>query len=341
MKHVFCIHSNITFLVAQSIIKQEQIPESQCVLLLYRGFTPVDTNAVFLPEQMINIPTLNKVKKRVLSAVKNRKTIQSFLKLLNPYIQHSQFVVYTPHLDMDGIASIIDHRNCSGYFFVEEGFASYLNSSYLKPFIRKYSSQVFSKWYWKLLTLTYSYKHSRFFEIHNNYLGCYAVSDCAFQDFPKRNRINIESEEISRQVDLHNKPILVFDALLEFNLIDNMTFEHALKKMFMHVKGLGYSELYIKYHPEQYGKKSKKRLIDNLIAKYANGIDLIEVDKEVVLEQVFMSQKPIVYCMVSSLGLYASMMQCKVYSTYNKLMRKGPNRLIPLPSNLISNWTML
>ena len=116
MKHVFSVHSPITFLAAHAVIEQLDLPLEDVIIL---------TNGYTIPTKKYNtFPFLSNI---------NNRWYKKLLNLNHPVLQ-DQYLErllkgddFTAYLDLMSYhqRELITHTKCRGFHFIEEGNSSY------------------------------------------------------------------------------------------------------------------------------------------------------------------------------------------------------------------------
>ncbi|WP_035663771.1 polysialyltransferase family glycosyltransferase, partial [Flavobacterium sp. ACAM 123] len=118
MKHIFTIHSPITFLMAIAVIKTNNLKDDE-ILILTSGYDPI-----------INLPYVKKsfdsINRSLIEKIRYWNTPKESDKYINSFLEKNEnFVAYIDLMHMHQ-RILITNKNCLNFSFIEEGTASYL-----------------------------------------------------------------------------------------------------------------------------------------------------------------------------------------------------------------------
>src|SRR5215217_871201 len=131
MKHLFYIHSHITFLASIKSINFLKLDYTDCVFIIHRGkiddykFSKVKMVEFIYNHHNIETYTISK------KFWKNWKKLDKLDEFINIAISNNYFTFYTPHTYASFLALIVTHKKCKGYNIIEEGLGSYLKKDKL------------------------------------------------------------------------------------------------------------------------------------------------------------------------------------------------------------------
>lgn len=325
MKHVFFVHSAITYLVSKEIISQEKIDIKNCVLLSTQDYfeklpyKESEVGKVFI----IDIYKLQKIKNPILREHQINKYISSNIK--------EKYLFYTPHDLFLPAKYFIFHPLCSKYFYIEEGMASYNKHLWgnfkkvkkaiyylheVSPFFNNFLKKSFFnlKLNWIFLQ-TKAYKHNpKFLFNHSKHLaGAYTFSEKGFP-FPIKKMV-LDCPTIKKNTGFDEGiRILIFDNMINSNLCRLDTLLKITREIIEKC-----TILYIKFHPAQ--KEYERAELQNIFKKSDTKITILP--DQFILEELFIDRSFIVYGFFSSL-LY-----------YNQLFSGGKGKSISLINNII------
>ncbi|TPE44708.1 hypothetical protein [Pontibacter mangrovi] len=325
MKHLFYIHSHITFIVSLQVIKYKKLKHEDCVFMYGRKFVPESDS---LGIKHITVPYVQQpvnsfaVEKRFW---KGWAKLHGFNKLIEQLIGKSEYHVYTHQTGMDFIRMFMSHKQCSGFSLIEEGVVSYLTLDKVNKELRPVGKATWRyealKWvnYWGRLSFTI-----RFFD--PGYAHAFGLSPSSFPGFPRKKLLPLAIENAADE--LPYKHVLVLDASVENKLTTAESMQMALKKTLDWLEKNGVRELWVKYHPEQVEKPASSVLYKDIFASYESRITIREIPQQVCLELLAGSQELkelTFYVFVSSVGIYAAMCGRKVYSFANFIAEADEN----------------
>ena len=122
-KHIFTIHSPITFLMAVSIIRHKKIKEKDAIIISSGYKSPLN-NIDVKPSYSESYDT-KWIKLRHLNIAKH------FDKYVNEITDNKPFIAYIDIMH-NYQKLLVTHKKCSNFHFFEEGTASYMSP---KPLI--------------------------------------------------------------------------------------------------------------------------------------------------------------------------------------------------------------
>jgi hypothetical protein len=134
LKHIFSIHSPITYFCAANVVLHEQLNRED-VIFIYTSFIPPDTLGIAVPSfytqhssLLKKLMTFNLVKAydNYISNITNGEEFNAYIDLAHYYQK-----------------ILVTHTLCQGFHFIEEGTASYLTPSNLGDLTRIESSTSF------------------------------------------------------------------------------------------------------------------------------------------------------------------------------------------------------
>lgn len=131
MKHIFYVHSYVTYLVTLGIVEHKKISDKDVLLITARGgvnqsrFSSIDVNQRF--PKLFGIPCYG----TKLFYIKNHSIISSFDKSILRFCENDSFACYIPS-DGHYLQQLLStHSKCRRVYFMEEGLFSY-NDEYRK-----------------------------------------------------------------------------------------------------------------------------------------------------------------------------------------------------------------
>lgn len=125
MKHLFYIHSYVTYLVALGVIENKGIRNEDVILICGRGvaysndFVSLDVNQSF--PSLAKLPTYG----APLMYLKKRSVIHSFDQTIAGFTNNEFFICYLPSNNHYLLQLLASHKLCCGTCFIEEGLFSY------------------------------------------------------------------------------------------------------------------------------------------------------------------------------------------------------------------------
>lgn len=336
MKHVFYIHSPITYLIAISVCHYLSLPKKD-VLFICDGF--YRESQMFIA---MDISRYNKSKTFLGRGIKNIKYFNKakFIdKVINDFILEDQFIAYVPVMRfIEKI--IVTHKRCKGFNFIEEGLAHYhkgetLHSLSTASAKSEWRTSLSMRCQWneifrqvialirgynmKLLSLPFSYScYNQFTDVL--FFGTNADT-FPMVDEQKRQIIPLikDINPFSNNLRLDNKVVWIGDNGVDYYGFSKRLYLEGIRKgVVLYLKKVGINELFVKYHR---GESPAMRSIQLKIFK-ENGIDVVVIPDNVILEEILLNSINVtLYGVYSSLLYYASLMGHQTISIYELLKR--------------------
>lgn len=306
MLHLFIVHSDITYLVANSIIKHLKLPHDKILFLVNRRQKVDYYNRKTLPRIKLG---------STLSIIKNRKNMFSYFDQISLLVEDNLYRAYLPQSSFWKYHLVIAHQNCTSFSYIEEGLASYIcydsinnrDKKTYKSFIHKVGLKIINK-------ITFGNKLNidrvNFECDHAKYNNAYGLFDDCFPLFKNRKIIPaILSDNLSTKRINH---FLIVGSEVEAGLFDLKDYLNTCIVFFNIFSKYTEEELYIKWHPHQ--SPTLKRKLRHILKKYLRDKFVI-FDKEITIEELSMQKSDITfYQTISSGGFYAALFGKKVIS---------------------------
>lgn len=314
MKHLFYIHSYITYHVALEVISYHKLNHMDCVLMYGRKFVPLDPPAAI---QHVDLPfSHHPINSFAVERVywKGWKKLRKFDVFVQELTNGDKFKLYTNQTGIDFIRLFISHRQCRGFSFLEEGVASYYT---LKKINTEICPSGSSTGFFKLLLLL-NFRGRLSLEkcfYDSGYEHAYALSDASFPGFERKVKLpfpfhnNLPMPEYGY--------ILVLDATAEYGVTSVESALHALEETLQFLIKKGISMLWVKYHPDQANSEKVKKLYEHVFQRHSEFLIIEEVSQHVSLEFLagnVNNSTTVFYIFLSSVGLYAGLCGREVYS---------------------------
>ena len=122
MKHVFLLHSSITFLVAEGVREHRGIPSEDAIYLLSRGDTPPPCETRVVPVEFSHNPeSFPTAQIPILSWGR----LAEFDRWLDEVVERSDYELYLPQTGQRFMRLLMTHPGCRAVALIEEGLASY------------------------------------------------------------------------------------------------------------------------------------------------------------------------------------------------------------------------
>ncbi|MCQ2286972.1 MAG: hypothetical protein MJZ76_08890 [Bacteroidales bacterium] len=327
MKHLFYVHSHITFLVSKQYVFDQGINPDDCLFLCTRNYqlpekyNKVFTHLVQYPQDIFHCNEVHFFKNgNVVEGYRKAGVIEGFVR---EYTKEDDFILYTLNTGGHVHSIIVSMSNCKGYYLIEEGTSVYhdLPSSV---------SQLYKRWKKVLFKLILRPFLPKFFLLKDNifssstkkYLGTIASSENAYRNFPQRHIVVSNPFEL---ISLAIKPesLLSIDgsiSMYDFSIEIIKQLFVELKQKFLKDAAVAY-----KFHPLFFANKSKMEAIRDVLHEIF-GEFAIELPSDIVLENVLNTYHCDFYSDWSTVGIYGNKMGCKCYSYALKLSQFSQNK---------------
>lgn len=315
-KHLFVVHSSITWRMTQAVIHYHQWLVEDCVILLDRGYQidwpEVECHDisdlsldVFRWQDKAGIWTklrINYRHARVLKQLLDDKIGQAY----SLFLPHSWSYTYWV---------LIEHDLCRSYAFIEEGTLSY------NPDLSIYD-RVVSGWkYWILRLLLTTSIGSRIpvYPLpldyrHPKYSGCYGIDKRVFPSLPVDQKVLLAPPFQVNPAYANIENVLLPGPWLEVNYCSEEQYRRFKTLLFQYFADHGYDQLYVKFHPQQYRYRRSMAIFWEIANEFADRIQLIELPADTSPEEIAFSSSANFFLAYSSVAMYASQFGCKVFS---------------------------
>lgn len=329
MLHIFWVHSHITYLVSKKIISIQNILVGNCIFLLSRGYE-IDDSEIFTIESPFYLNRQNEDLSKTIffegQILKTRKRIKQAQSFLYEITGKKTFLFYACHNHNDMVSVITSSKYCKGFFYIEEGLASYLEVHPRKLNLFRQFFKCFFPIYRNFYKALRVSANPSFFNInHPKFLKAYGISDKTFYWLKPEQRTTIGLPFVR----ISNKPkydaIIVFDGLVVSHLIKEETQYHIIEDyIFPFLRKKNYKQIGYKLHPEQYSREEAIQ-IRKLFNKIKNNCFVQELNSKEILENYAYSFHSDIICFMTSTAVYASFCGSKVYSFLPYISKIEPN----------------
>lgn len=329
MKHVFVLHSPITYISAIGVCLEKGLPREDVLFLSDKwrydaGPIPVKHIDAFTG---IRTLTMNPVRyvRNILHPYKE------FYQLIDSLVGDDSFIVYAPIMRM-ACRVLIVHPKCQSFCIIEEGTEAY--TTYQD--IQGYTQVLNDRWFYPdgIKSLLPRFKNAyhafcfdyTFFEripiMHNAYasnpnIPFYGMSEYSFPD--ARNRTIMSFQSILKYMEESGVVIPYFSGSVIWLEDMRHVHRHGVERVFsVYLKYLkecsGKGKIYVKFHPND--NIEHRKLFTSFLE--ANDISYSVMSDDVLLELVLMkAEKCAVYGVGSSLLFYAGLFGHDAYSIRN------------------------
>jgi hypothetical protein len=316
MKHLFYVHSHITFLVSKQYIFDKNIDPGDCIFITTRSYSippkyaPTFTRVIEYPE------ILTSGNRRIFQGIhflQTRRNRKELGNIINTHLKGDTFCFYIPNTQAnDFVNVVVTMKKCVQYYLIEEGTATYVNSNVLPKFqsgftniLYQFGLRLFLKRYYVLRDNMYSTSYYK-------YVGTISCSKMCFPNFTGSHFI-INTPFYKENLRIIPDVILSIDPL--FLHLNNHTAEFVYKKLASiippDVQLIAY-----KFHPEFYKQTEIQKLYERFL-KQVFTCQLLELPQNTIIENILYTYHCDFYSDFSSIGIYGSQMNCKCYSYAN------------------------
>lgn len=328
MKHVFCVHSNITYLAALGVICKEKLPITDVVIVTNCRFerdTPVKVHQI--------LPLCN-VWRHPLDAI---FTVRYIDREIAKLVGDKTYIAYTEALFAFHDV-VVTHPLCQQFHFIEEGLSVYYEEMDWQMQTANYSLRPCYRYKgWKgflqklrdisLLVRGYKLEMLGLPALYNAFFNAKGVNFYGFSNesyYGVKNPCRISLKQVSDSFEwyTHYEKLEDIDIWLGQNnpsggneLIDRYVV--AIEKgCAQQLLSQGKKCVMVKFHPveETYAKQQTLKMFQR------NGIEVEIMPDEVVLElELFKAKNVRLYSLSSSLLLYAAMLGIECNSIINHM----------------------
>lgn len=331
MKHVFCIHSNITYLAALGVICRERLPLEDVLIVTNNKFereTPVKVHRIQPCGGWCN------VWHHPINAI---FTVRYMDRVIAKLVENEMYIAYTEALFAFHDV-VVTHPLCQQFHFIEEGLSVYCEEIDWQVQTINYSSRAcyrykgWSGFHQKLKDISllirgYKLEMLGLPALYNAFFNAkgvrfYGFSNESYYGVKNLCRISLKQVSDSFEWNTYYERLEDVDIWLGQNnprggreLIDK--YVNAIEKgCVRRLLSQGKQRIMVKFHPveETYAKQQTLKMFQR------NGIEVEIIPDEVVLElELFKSKKVRLYSISSSLLLYAAMLGIECNSIINHM----------------------
>jgi hypothetical protein len=338
MKHVFSVHSPLTFLVAYSTIKHLSLIESEVLIISSTYKVPIDDYKV--------IPSFVEGRNQsILQKLKYFNVPKSFDAYLNSHLQGQDFTAYIDLMSMFQRV-LITHPKCQEFHFIEEGNSTYMFEDNLNDLtweglfrgvsfrVKNYFSTTFYQslirvlrgYNYRLLQMPFHYmayanfKNTKFFCFSNN----------AFYNVSPDKRISLKLPKNDTNIQklagghyLNDATIWLDGSNARFTGLEESYYYDAIKKAIplLKEKGVIKDKVYAKLRPGIKDVSTNKLIA----ALREDNLDVEVMPNDLILEAFFMQSNNCKIIGVLTAALeYAHVFGHKAYSIYGLFEKQPP-----------------
>lgn len=140
MKHIFYVHSHITFLVSKQYILDKEINPDDCLFLCSRKYEPsykfqqIFKNIIRYPQDIFGQKKDFSLLENICTGFKDISVIEN---IINSFCQNDTFILYTYSTNSHLCSVLVSMAKCKCYFIIEEGSSAYADNLTVKNLISK------------------------------------------------------------------------------------------------------------------------------------------------------------------------------------------------------------
>jgi len=345
MKHLFFVHTCITYIASLLIVNQLGLSEGE-VMLLFRQRLKVEHSGNIELRYVPDIFEKDSFEQhgltdRTLNYTQRKKIISVIDSVLDDFIHGAEFTAYVPHTLIDLIQLIITHKCCTAVAIVEEGLLLYSEATqnYL-PWLD--SSRYHSTMFFINKLLRYRLHLDRLMA-YRSYQPFAPIPVFAFApdfvqphpliDVVKLNNNHLVNTELGEQWS--NTSFFFFSPEVEDNLTDWDSYRQTLQLFLEYYSEINTSVLWVKFHPRQKLKAEILAVLNASKVRYK----IFPYDKCVEF-MLYSSNSIISYGFVSSLLLYTSLSGNTGYSLL-KILRQFDKEAFPRLPQIFYEYVIL
>lgn len=307
VKHVFFIHSHVTWLVSLAVIDHHQLAADDVLLVCARGYEPPDeafaTKA--FPERRWVITW------RLRQWWRQQRELARFVDEVSG---GRDFAWYLPHRAFPFFGAFVRHPRCRGYHLIEEGMASYHTPESIAQVLHHVVARRRGWRGWVARALV-AVRPPVFAD--ERCLAFYGCTDEAFPGYERKVRVRIRAPHPADAGDI--EAVLVFDGALEAQLADEEPFHACLEELMAILARQGRRKVHYKLAPVQYVDRRYSPRVQQVLQENPHGIRFVELPASCCLELLALAGRTDFFIFLTSVGIYAADAGCGVYSMAQRL----------------------
>jgi hypothetical protein len=344
VKHIFLVHTPITYLVSISVINELKINKEGAIIIFHEFNNEALFESHMYTSTRIGEIDDKKFFRKLLGFFKYFNIARRVDLLIDRITGNENFIAYVPVLTPVQ-KFLITHPNCVSFNFIEEGLAQYFKENTLEtlnPLYRKYAwrssilnqpGRVLNEIYFvlrgynfKLSGLPFSY--SCYNSVRNVFF--YGLTEDSFPliNDQQKTILSFEGKKFSavRQncdINLNDKFIWIGDpGVVHHGYKQKIYLDGILKGCISFLTKKEVKDIFVKFHRDEPNnlRKAVAKLFDD------NGISIQVIPDSTIMELLLFEAKNVSLIGVySSLLYYASIMGHKSFSIYTFLQEEYTN----------------
>ncbi len=331
MKHIFTIHSHITFLAAVGTIIRENLPTEEVILVCGGNYKPKLSNT--FKGKIVKSYEILEASYSFFGKLKNWNYTKSANKFIDQLIQGEDYIAY---IDLMSVFNryLVMHPKSIQFHIIEEGIVNYSDFDDFNLWtvdLRQFP------WQWKgfafkqmlnactrlvrgrslrLLALPI---HPNLYTLHQG-VKAFCFSEYAFQYTSSKQKVVLNWNTLDTYVSIEQENykdgswIWIGDTLCSSYGISMLHFESALQQLLEKVNpNKEENTIYLKFRGSE--SNEEKEITLQYLANYNFKVEFIA--SETIMELAFLKSKNLKVCGIrSSLLIYANLIGHATYSLY-------------------------
>ena len=331
MKHIFTVHSPLTFLVAYAVIKHLKLSNEDVIIISSNYELPLKDYAVY--------PSFADQHKSFWKKLRTLNLPKHYDKYVTSITQGAPFTAY---IDLMSYYQriLITHKDCRQFHFIEEGNSAYQEFDDLTDITwherdtgfrhlgldRKSIARVLRGYNLRLLGLPYIYSAYAFMEN----IQFYAFSNNAFYNVPNAKRVLVKPEKQDKHMlslagnyVLENEVIWLDGSNGSYTGLDESYYHQAIKKAITALKNRNIlvDKVYVKLRP---GIKNPENIpLVRILSE--EGLEVKIMPDDMIFESFLLCSKNchVIGTLTAALE-YAYVFGHKAYSIYGLFEKQPP-----------------
>lgn len=328
MKHIFHVHSHITFFVSKQYVFDKEINPDDCLFLFSRDYIP-SSEYLKTFRYIINYPqdvlSFNNKKTSFPKKIYERfHKIHVIEDLIFSFCNNDNFIFYTYSTYSHLCCIMATMRTCIGYYIIEEGASAYIDNSIIKQLISR-KNLLFQSLLVPFFPRFYLLKDHHFSTSSKKYRGTIATSEKAFTDMSGKH-IVVSNPFNKKKLPYPPTAIISIDASLYFCNIELDYVTKIMEDIYHFILQKQQNPIIAyKIHPILVKENVEKSFRDILIATFED-IKVIELSSDTSIEEVLNEYHCDFFSDWSAVAIYAAQMGCTCYSYGQKLSQICHNK---------------
>jgi hypothetical protein len=336
MKHIFTIHSHITFLASLGAMQVENIPESKVILICNSNYSPPFKSANIFKGKMVLAVGESAAERAMLGRFKLFSYARNSIKFIDDITGKDDYIAYIDIMSAFN-KLLVFHSSCIKFNIIEEGIVNYgdyydfnLLTADLKSFSWSWSNYSQMKELGKSI-LRLLRGHSLRMQslpihpnIYSNFAGVksFCFSDWAFPNVESNQKVIIKMDGIGEKIGFDNEYpegslFWIGDTLSKQYGVHLVDFKHAAEELMKNIPFFGVKrKIYVKFRGSE--SIEEQKITIKVLEKA--GFEIEYIDKEVIMELIFAAGKDFKVCgIASSLLIYANHFGHETFSMFKWL----------------------